>query len=186
MRWSNFIEIPETSSLYGYSRLFSNWYRARQKLDSTSVNTTLHRISAKRVIIEITDTKNRSSPGRRNWSLMRVAGGVVIALGAMSSLLFFATNSAEVGRRELERVTNSPTSSPATCKKVAEYAGLEIADLREFDAGSWKIRTYSEARTLGSVWFVNFEAECSGQLADGFLTAQEIDGGYRILRMTPT
>jgi hypothetical protein len=117
---------------------------------------------------------------------MRVAGGVVIALVAVSSLLFFETNRVEVGRRELERETISSTSSPVACKNVAEYAGLEIADLREFVAHGWIVRTYSEARTLGSVWFVNFEAECSGQLADGLLTAQEIDGGYRILRMTPT
>jgi hypothetical protein len=186
VRWSNFLEIPETSSIYGYSRLFSNWYRARQKLDATSMNSALHRISAKRVIIEIADTKNRNSQGRRNQKRMLVTGGVVIALVSVSSLLFFETNRVEVGRRELERETISSTSSPVACKNVAEYAGLEIADLREFDAGSWKIRTYSEARTLGSVWFVNFEAECSGQLADGLLTAQEIDGGYRILRMTPT
>ena len=150
------------------------------------MNSALHRISAKRVSIEITEAKSRKHSSQRIRSLIFVAGGVLLVIVAISSLAISATNRDEVGRRELERTTNSSTSSPATCKNVAEYAGLEIADLREFDAGSWKIRTYSEPRTLGSVWFVKFEAECLGQLADGLLTAQAIDGGYRILRMTPT
>lgn len=114
-----------------------------------------------------------------------MTGGVLV-LFAIFSLAFFDTKSAEGGRRELEQAVVALPTSPATCKNVAEYAGLEIADLREFDAGSWKIRTYSEAQALGSVWFVNFEAECSAQLVDGHLTAELIDGGYRILRLTPT
>jgi hypothetical protein len=110
----------------------------------------------------------------------------VLVLFAISSLAISANNSDEAGRREFEQAVRTSTTLPATCKNVAEYAGLEIVDLREFDAGSWKVRTYSEARALGSVWFVNFEAECSGQLVDGLLTAQHIDSGYRILRMSPT
>lgn len=186
MRWSNFVEIAESSNLHGYSRLFSNWYRVRQKLAATSVNTALHRISAKRVVIEITDAKCRKHSRHRTRPLLFWTGGVLLVLVAISSLAISATNSAEVGRREREQPVFASPTSPATCKNVADYAGLEIADLREFDAGSWKIRTYLEVRTLGSVWFVNFEAECAAQLVDGLLTAQEIDGGYRILRMTPT
>jgi hypothetical protein len=186
VRWSNFVEIAATSNLHGYSRLLSNWYRVRQKLAATSVNTTLHRISAKRVVIEITEAKCCKRSNQRTRPLLFLTGGVLLVLVAISSLAISATNSDEVGRRELEQAVFASPTSPATCKNVADYAGLEIADLREFDAGSWKIRTYSEVRTLGSVWFVNFEAECSGQLVDGLLTAQHIDGGYRILRMTPT
>jgi hypothetical protein len=186
VRWSNFVEIPETSSLYGYSRLFSNWYRARQKLDSTSVNSALHRISAKRVIIEITDTKNRSRSGHRHRWLMALTGGAVLTLGAVSSSLIFTTNSAPLGRIEAEQAIRTSMTSPITCQNISELAGLEVAGLREFDAGDWKVRTYSKAQTIGSVWFVNFEAACSGQVVDGLLTAYQIDSGYRILRMTPT
>lgn len=117
---------------------------------------------------------------------MLVTGGVLIALVAVSSLLFFETKRVEVGRRELEQAFITSTTFPSTCKTVSDLAGLEIADLREFVAHGWIVRTYSEARTLGSVWFVNFEAECSGQVVDGLLTAQEIEVGYRILKLTPT
>lgn len=185
MRWSKFVEIAETSSLHGYSRFYSNWFRAQQKLAATSVHTALHRISAKRVVIEITEAKSRKRSSKATLTLIFVTGGVLV-LFAISSLAISANNSDEAGRREFEQAVRTSTTLPATCKNVAEYAGLEIVDLREFDAGSWKVRTYSEARALGSVWFVNFEAECSGQLVDGLLTAQHIDSGYRILRMTPT
>ena len=185
MRWSKFVEIAETSGLHGYSRFFSNWFRAQQKLAATSVNTTLHRISAKRVVIEITEAKSRKRSSKSTRTLIFVTGGVLV-LFAISSLAISANNSDEAGRRELEQAVRTSTTLQATCKNVAEYAGLEIADLREFDAGSWKVRTYSEARALGSVWFVNFEAECLAQIVDGHLTAELIDGGYRILSMTPT
>lgn len=186
MRWSNFVEIAENSNLHGYSRLFSNWYRVQQKLAATSANTVLHRISPKRVVIEITDAKSRKHSSQRTRPLLFLTGGVVLSLGAICSLAIFDANGTEIVSREPKQEVFDSTTFPSTCKTVSDLAGLEIADLRQFVAHGWIVRTYSEARTLGSVWFVNFEAECSGQVVDGLLTAQEIEVGYRILKLTPT
>lgn len=117
---------------------------------------------------------------------MALTGGVVLTLGAVSSSLIFTTNRAPLGRIEAEQAIRTSTKSPITCQNISEFAGLEVSGLREFGAGDWKVRTYSKAQTIGSVWFVNFEAACSGQVVDGLLTAHQIEGGYRILRMTPT
>ena len=117
---------------------------------------------------------------------MALTGGVVLTLGAVSSSLIFTTNRAPLGRIEAEQAIRTSTTSPITCQNISELAGLEVSGLREFDAGDWKVRTYSNAQTIGSVWFLNFEAACSGQVVDGLLTAHQIEGGYRILRMTPT
>ncbi len=186
VRWTNFIEIADNSSIHGYSRFFSNWHWARQKLHATSANTVLHRVSAKRIVIEITDVKKCSRFERRRRRLMALTGGVILTLGAVSSSLIFTTKSAPLGRIEAEQATRASTTSHITCQNISELAGLEVSGLREFGAGDWKVRTYSKAQTIGSVWFVNFEAACSGQVVDGFLTALQIEGGYRILRMTPT
>jgi hypothetical protein len=117
---------------------------------------------------------------------MALIGGVVLTLGAVSSSLIFTTNSAPLDLLEAEQAIRTSTFSPITCQNISELTGLKVTGLREFDAGDWKVRTYSKAQTIGSVWFVNFEAVCSGQVVDGLLTAHQIEGGYRILRMTPT
>ncbi|MSY66239.1 MAG: hypothetical protein F2660_04155 [Actinobacteria bacterium] len=187
MRWSNFIEIAETSSIHGYSRVFSNWFRTRQRLDESSANTVVHRISPKRVVIEIINGKKHSRSRRRAFYLFAFSGGVGVVLLAIFSLPNLATKAANFNRSELEpQVRSSTPADLATCESLAEFDNLEIEDLSDFEVGGWKIQIYSTARTLGSVWFVNFEAACSGQVIDGLLTAEQIEGGYRILRMTPT
>lgn len=106
---------------------------------------------------------------------------------AIFSLPNLATKAANFNRSELEpQVRSSTPADLATCASLAEFGNLEIEDLSDFEIGGWKIRIYSTARTLGSVWFVNFEATCEDQVIDGLLTAEQIEGGYRILRMTPT
>ena len=106
---------------------------------------------------------------------------------AILSLPNLATKAANFNQSEDEpRVKSSTSDVIATCVSLAEFGNLEIKDLSDFEIGHWKIQTYSTARTLGSVWFANFEAACSNQVIDGLLTAEQIEGGYRILRMTPT
>jgi len=117
---------------------------------------------------------------------MALIGGVVLTLAAVSSSLSFTTNRAPLGLTEAEQAIRTSTTSPITCQNISQLAGLEVSALHEFDAGDWKVRTYSKAQTMGSVWFVNFEAACSGQVVDGRLTAHQIESGFRILRMTPT
>lgn len=187
MRWSNFIEIAETSSIHGYSRLFSNWFRTRQRLDESSANTVVHRISPKRVVIEIINGKKHVRSRRRVFYWLAFTGGVGVLLLTIFSLPNLATKAANFNRSELEpQVRSSTPADLATCASLAEFDNLEIDDLSDFEIGGWKIQSYSTARTLGSVWYMNFEAACSGQIIDGLLTAEQIEGGYRILRMTPT
>ena len=187
MRWSNFVEIAETSSIHAYSRLFSNWFRTRQRLDESSANTVVHRISPKRVVIEIANCRKGSRFRRRTFYLFAVTGGVGVVLLAILSLPNLATKAANFNQSEDgPRVKSSTSDVIATCVSLAEFGNLEIKDLSDFEIGHWKIQTYSTARTLGSVWFANFEAACSNQVIDGLLTAEQIEGGYRILRMTPT
>lgn len=187
MRWSNFVEIAETSSLHTYSRLFSNWFRARRRLDEASVETAVHRISPKRVVIEIANSRKETRARRRAFYLFAFTGGVGVVLLASFILPNLVTKAASFNMSEVEpKVTSSKPTDLATCTSLAEFDNREIRDLSEFEIGDWKVQTYSTARTLGSVWFANFEAACSNQVIDGLLTAEQIEGGYRILRMTPT
>ncbi len=186
VRWSKFVEIPKTSSLVGYNRLLSNWHRTRARLDQDSQSTNLHRISAKRVIIEIFEPQKVKR--RRSLPMFSVAfiGGVA-ALCLVVSITTFESN---VVKGQAEKYASStPTvssSADSNCQDLRKFKGFEIADLTTFEFGGWRIESYSTARSLGSVWFVSFEAKCADQIVEGVLTTQEINGGYRILRMTPT
>ncbi len=186
VRWSKFVEIPKTSSLVGYNRLLSNWHRTRARLDQDSQSTNLHRISAKRVIIEIVEPQKVYQ--RRGWLIFWVAfiGGVA-ALCLVVSITTFESN--EVKGEAEKYASSTPTvssSADSNCQDLRKFKGFEIADLTTFEFGGWRIVSYSTAESLGSVWFVSFEAKCADQIVEGVLTTQEINGGYRILRMTPT
>ena len=139
------------------------------------------------MVIEIINGRRDNRFRRGAFYLFAFSGGVGVVLLAIFSLPNLATKAANFNRSELEpHVRSSTPADIATCGTLAEFDNLEIEDLSDFEIGSWKIQTYSTARTLGSIWFVNFEAACSGQVIDGLLTAEQIEGGYRILRMTPT
>lgn len=139
------------------------------------------------MIIEIADREQQTALMRRPTFRLAMTGAGVLLLGVVSSLALATDFSGNLVQAKGETTTESfATPTSAICEKVQNIAGVEVNGLAEFDVGQWKVRTYSSARTLGSVWFVNFEAACSDQVIDGLLTAEQIEGGYRILRMTPT
>ena len=139
------------------------------------------------MVIEIINGTKHVRSRRRAFYLLAFTGGVGVVLLASFILPNLVTKAANFNRSELEpKVTSSTPVDLATCTSLAAFDNLKIKDLSEFVIGDWKVQTYSTARTLGSVWFANFEASCSNQAIDGLLTAEQIEGGYRILRMTPT
>ena len=187
MRWSNFVEISETSSIHSYSRVLSNWLLARQRMSASATPTVLHRISSRRVIIEVPSPPSSKRGARRVRYLIAISGGAVILLLIGIILLdnrIVSSNGHDRAHKPL--VSSTEESAVLDCRSLSMSTWLDVASLSEFNLGDWRILTTSTTKTLGSVLFAGFKAACGQKVEYGTLTAQQMPNGFRILRMTPT
>lgn len=187
MRWANFVEISETSSIHSYSRVFSNWLLARQRISASATPTVLHRISSRRVLIEVPGRPSSKPSVRRAKYLIAILGGAVSLVFIGILLLdkgFDSSNDHDTAHTPL--VSSTAEKAVLNCHSLSMSTGLDVANLSEFNLGDWSILTTSTTKALGSVLFASFKAACGQKVEYGTLTVQQMPNGFRILRMTPT
>jgi hypothetical protein len=186
MRWSSFLEIEPDSRLVRHNRLFSNWFRLRLKLSQSGELVIVHRIAAKRLVLEIQNSRssaeNRPSDrksGKKAASLI----GIVLVAGAVVPASLGVTNAEP--RKASETAAQQEGSRTASCATIASREPFEIDDLQSFNVDTWIIKTFGTEISLGALQSVSFEAKCKSEVVVGTLLHSKNESGHLILRMTP-
>jgi hypothetical protein len=186
MRWSNFLQIEPNSRLVRHNRLFSNWFRVQLKLSQSGESVLVHRIGAKRIVVEV----RNSQPSAR----VRLAGrkfGKWAAVVLLSALIAFAVGISLLGAPNTETKTRFATgnhidaSRTQQCLDLTHRDPFEIHDLADFEIEGWAIKTYGLEISLGALQSISFEAQCKNDLVIGTLLHSKVESGHLILRMTP-
>jgi hypothetical protein len=177
MHWAKLIELSADSRIFRYSRMTSNWYRAHSHLNQQSISTVIHRIGAKRVVLEI--PKGASKPrGTGRYRKLLVAAGLATCLPLFA---MFAHSNYSPGTQQ-EIVASK--SVAAACGDFYTRERFTIAELGEFRVGDWLVKTYGARLDIGAISSIRFEAECNEEVVLGTMKLARIESGFEILQMT--
>jgi hypothetical protein len=186
MRWSSFLEIEPDSRLVRHNRLFSNWFRLRLKLSQSGELVIVHRIAAKRLVLEIQNSRssaeNRPSDrksGKKAASLI----GIVLVAGAVVAASLVLTYAEP--RKASETAAQQEGLPTGSCETIASSEPFEIDDLQSFNVDTWIIKTFGTEISLGALQSISFEAKCQSEVVVGTLLHSKNESGHLILRMTP-
>lgn len=186
MKWSNFLQVEPNSRLIRHNRLFSNWFRARLRLSQSGESVLVHRIGAKRIVIEI----QNAQPSAR-VSLTDRKFGMWMAVFLLSTLISISVVTILVDSQNAEPKATFATgnqvddSRPHQCLELTTREPFEIHDLAAFEIEGWAIKTYGLEISIGALQSVSFEAKCESELVVGSLLHSKVESGHLILRMTP-
>jgi len=186
MRWSSFLEIEPDSRLVRHNRLFSNWFRVRLKLNQSGEFVVVHRIAAKRVVLEIQNPPSSAatgSSGRKSGKKVAALIGMVLVAGAVVAASLGVTNA--VPRKAFETVAQQEGLRTGSCATISSREPFEIDDLQSFNVDAWVIKTFGNEVSLGALQSISFEAKCQSELVVGTLLHSKNESGHLILRMTP-
>jgi hypothetical protein len=172
--WSDLADVSEGNRVHRHNRLVTNWVRERTRLNENGVQASLHRISSKRVILEITDVSpSQSSPAKR-----------ALCAVSLCSLLLACAVSFSYPQNPKETEVLVEQSAPACVEFDALSSGV-VSEMANFRLATWRVKTFGAANQIGALISSKFEAACSGQLVSGRLVATRSAQGFEILKMTP-
>lgn len=186
MRWSSFLEIEPNSRLVHHNRLFSNWFRARLKLSQNGQTSVVHRIAAKRVVLEAQHSQPtvRMEHSGRKFST-RVAAVLLMACVASSVFTVGLGSQHAEPKSTLATGTLTNESLPKRCLALTPREPFEVRDLNSFEVEGWTVKTFGSDVSLGALQSISFEAKCQSKLVLGSLVHSKNESGDLILRMTP-
>lgn len=164
------------------------------QLQEKSIPATIHRIGAKRVVIEVPETTKsklrRDRKIARICRMRKVRWIFLLALVASAILLAFVTNSrslfsaVEVEPAQLE-IADSCGDFNFKKDVAVQDTRFQGPGFQDFSLGSWKVRTYGARLNVGAISSMQFEAICGNQVILGRIELAQNDRGYEILKMTP-
>jgi len=137
----------------------------------------LHRISPKRVVLEI-----RSQTRKRSWLFLSSLAGLLAVFGALV-LLMPQSADAPQAKEAAKTALLSPTVE--ACADIRKAKGQLVSNLSNFQVENWTVETYGASKAIGSLVSVSFEATCRDTLLVGQLVANQTEGGLLILQMAP-
>jgi hypothetical protein len=177
VHWTELAEISDGNRIHRHNRLFTNWHREREQFMAAREKVVLHRISPKRVVLEI-----GSQTRKRRGLFLSSLPGLLAALGALALLALQPADAPEA-----KQVTQTALPSPTAlaCEDIQKANGQLVPNLSNFQVENWKVETYGPSKTIGSLVSVSFEATCLDKLLVGQLVANQTEAGLLILQMTP-
>jgi hypothetical protein len=177
VHWTELADISDGNRIHRHNRLFTNWHREREHFIAAREKVVLHRISPKRVVLEI-----RSQTRKRGWLFLPSLVGLVAVLGALA---FLMPQIADVPEAQEVMKTAQPSSTAQACAGIQKAKGQFVSSLSNFQFENWTVETYGASNSIGSLVSVSFEATCRDNLMVGQLVANRTEAGLLILQMAP-
>lgn len=178
MHWTELADISDGNRIHRHNRLFTNWHREREQFIAANEKVVLHRISPKRVVLEV-----RSRTRRRIWLSLLSLAGLLTVFGALAFLMLQPADAPE--SKEFAN-TALPSPTVEACADIQKAKGQLVPNLSNFQVENWTVETYGASKSIGSLVSVSFEATCRDNLLVGQLVATQTEGGLLILQMAPT
>ena len=177
VHWTELAEISDGNRIHRHNRLFTNWHREREQFIAAREKVVLHRISPKRVVLEI-----GSQTRKRSWLILPSLVSLAAALVACAFALLQPTDAPEA-----KQVTQTALPSPTAqaCVDIQKAKGRFVSGLSNFQVENWTVETYGASKKIGSLVSVSFEATCRDNLLVGQLVANQTEAGLLILQMAP-
>ena len=177
VHWTELAEISDGNRIHRHNRLFTNWHREREQFIAAREKVVLHRISPKRVVLEI-----GSQTRKRTGLLLPSLVGLVVVLVACTFVLLQPADAPEA-----KQVTQTALPSPTVeaCADIQKAKGQLVPNLSNFQVENWTVETYGASKSIGSLVSVSFEATCRDMLLVGQLVADQTEAGLLILQMAP-
>jgi hypothetical protein len=177
VHWTELADISDGNRIHRHNRLFTNWHREREQFIAAHEKIVLHRISPKRVVLEIGPQTRK-----RRWLFLPSLVGLFAVLGAFAFVLLQTTDAPEA-----KQVTQNAQPSPTAqaCADIQKAKGQFVSSLSNFQVENWTVETYGASKSIGSLVSVSFEATCRDKLLVGQLVANQTEAGLLILQMAP-
>ena len=170
-------EISDGNRIHRHNRLFTNWHREREQFIAAHEKVVLHRISPKRVVLEI-----GSQTRKRRGLLLTSLICLVAVLVACAAVLL---QPADALKAKQVTQTAQPSSTVQACADIQKAKGQFVSSLSNFQVENWTVETYGASNSIGSLVSVSFEATCRDNLLVGQLVANRTEDGLLILQMAP-
>jgi hypothetical protein len=177
VHWTELADISDGNRIHRHNRLFTNWHREREQFIAAREKVVLHRISPKRVVLEI-----GSQTRKRTGLLLPSLVGLVVVLVASTFVLLQPADAPEA-KETAKTALTSPTVE--ACAAIQKAKGQLVPELSTFQAENWTVETYGASKSIGSLISVSFEATCRDKLLVGQLVAAQTEAGLLILQMAP-
>ena len=177
VHWTELADISDGNRIHRHNRLFTNWHREREQFIAAREKVVLHRISPKRVVLEIRSQTRK----RRVLSLSSLAG----LLAVFGALAFLMLQPADAPEAKEAAKTALPSPTVEACAAIKNAKGQLVPNLSNFQVENWTVETYGASKSIGSLVSVSFEATCRDKLLVGQLVANQTEAGLLILQMAP-
>jgi hypothetical protein len=177
VHWTELADISDGNRIHRHNRLFTNWHREREQFIAAREKVVLHRISPKRVVLEIKSQTRK----RRGLSLSSLAG----LLAVFGALAFLMLQPADAPEAKEAAKTALPSPTVEACAAIRNAKGQLVPNLSNFQVENWTVETYGASKSIGSLVSVSFEATCRDKLLVGQLVANQTEAGLLILQMAP-
>ena len=177
VHWTELAEISDGNRIHRHNRLFTNWHRERKNFNSANQRVSLHRISTKRVVLEV---RAHFQPRRKHFLRMLLAFVAVLV-----ALVFTSLHASNLLEAKEPMHSEPPRAAQTTCVRIDLARGRLVESLSGFQFENWNVQTYGDSKKIGSLVSVSFEAKCLDNLLVGQLVANQTEAGLLILQMTP-
>ena len=174
MNPDDFVSRNPENRLLSHNRLTSNWVVERQRHLTEAKFMALHRVSPKRVILEVAPTVSR----RRLPTLVLMLCAALTLAGLLSMY-------SSVTSKQVRSVSASVSPSVESCQSP-NLAGHQFDSIVKFSYGGWTANGKPMGDLIGQLQSFEFDAQCSNKSISGKLVAAFVSDKWLVKRMVLT